>query len=216
MPRAGANGVIFGTRFAKTQHADCTDRAGDPALATRSVRWNPIYSMIAASRPISLATSSSSSESCSASACASRARHSSSVIAGTSLGTIEGTGLKGAVWMSDIESPFANSGQHRTSSGNTPFWRSVGVAERSRSGLWAAGLVIFVPSRRAANHCGTTGFGAYLGWRRNGPFGPLQRSEALLYAARRDTFRLFLGSSAVEHSTVNRMVAGSNPARGAK
>ena len=28
--------------------------------------------------------------------------------------------------------------------------------------------------------------------------------------------RLFLGSSAVEHSTVNRMVAGSNPARGAK
>jgi hypothetical protein len=28
-------------------------------------------------------------------------------------------------------------------------------------------------------------------------------------------FRLFLGSSAVEHSTVNRMVAGSNPARGA-
>jgi hypothetical protein len=29
-------------------------------------------------------------------------------------------------------------------------------------------------------------------------------------------FALFLGSSAVEHSTVNRMVAGSNPARGAK
>src|SRR5436309_1427470 len=31
----------------------------------------------------------------------------------------------------------------------------------------------------------------------------------------RTPFRLFLGSSAVEHSTVNRMVAGSNPARGA-
>jgi hypothetical protein len=31
----------------------------------------------------------------------------------------------------------------------------------------------------------------------------------------KDDFRLFLGSSAVEHSTVNRMVAGSNPARGA-
>src|SRR6516164_2528822 len=28
--------------------------------------------------------------------------------------------------------------------------------------------------------------------------------------------RLFLCSSAVEHSTVNRMVAGSNPARGAR
>jgi hypothetical protein len=32
----------------------------------------------------------------------------------------------------------------------------------------------------------------------------------------KDGFRLFLGSSAVEHSTVNRMVAGSNPARGAR
>src|SRR5689334_21181800 len=48
-------------------------------------------------------------------------------------------------------------------------------------------------------------------------FGPLQARKALLYAARSRTFvRLFLGSSAVEHSTVNRMVAGSNPARGAK
>src|SRR5882672_7349784 len=34
--------------------------------------------------------------------------------------------------------------------------------------------------------------------------------------AREHLCRLFLGSSAVEHSTVNRMVAGSNPARGAK
>jgi hypothetical protein len=33
--------------------------------------------------------------------------------------------------------------------------------------------------------------------------------------AREHLSRLFLGSSAVEHSTVNRMVAGSNPARGA-
>src|SRR5689334_1581034 len=48
-------------------------------------------------------------------------------------------------------------------------------------------------------------------------FGPLQARKALLYAPRSRTFvRLFLGSSAVEHSTVNRMVAGSNPARGAK
>jgi hypothetical protein len=45
----------------------------------------------------------------------------------------------------------------------------------------------------------------------------LQAKAALLYAAIRERlFRLFLGSSAVEHSTVNRMVAGSNPARGAK
>ena len=51
--------------------------------------------------------------------------------------------------------------------------------------------------------------------RHRGLFRPLQGSEALLYAAACEPFRLFLGSSAVEHSTVNRMVAGSNPARGA-
>lgn len=46
---------------------------------------------------------------------------------------------------------------------------------------------------------------------------PLQAQPALLYAAARERLvRLFLGSSAVEHPTVNRMVAGSNPARGAK
>src|SRR5580692_381129 len=50
-----------------------------------------------------------------------------------------------------------------------------------------------------------------------GLFRPLQGPEALLYAAASEpSVRLFLGSSAVEHSTVNRMVAGSNPARGAK
>ena len=44
----------------------------------------------------------------------------------------------------------------------------------------------------------------------------MQAEEALLYAAARElVYRLFLGSSAVEHPTVNRMVAGSNPARGA-
>jgi hypothetical protein len=46
----------------------------------------------------------------------------------------------------------------------------------------------------------------------------LCKPERLCYTlpAREPLFRLFLGSSAVEHSTVNRMVAGSNPARGAK
>ena len=44
----------------------------------------------------------------------------------------------------------------------------------------------------------------------------MQAEKALLYAAARElVYRLFLGSSAVEHPTVNRMVAGSNPARGA-
>jgi hypothetical protein len=47
-------------------------------------------------------------------------------------------------------------------------------------------------------------------------FGPLQALEALLYAPPSEQMlRLFLGSSAVEHSTVNRMVPGSNPGRGA-
>jgi hypothetical protein len=64
---------------------------------------------------------------------------------------------------------------------------------------------------------------AIVRWRRPGRFPALQASGALLYAARCDPFPFckpwgfapFLGSSAVEHSTVNRMVAGSNPARGA-
>src|SRR5579871_5604587 len=44
----------------------------------------------------------------------------------------------------------------------------------------------------------------------------MQAEEALLYAAgSRTIVSPFLGSSAVEHPTVNRMVAGSNPARGA-
>src|SRR5262249_46185429 len=53
----------------------------------------------------------------------------------------------------------------------------------------------------------------------NGEAGDLVlcKPERLCYTlpAREPLFRLFLGSSAVEHSTVNRMVAGSNPARGA-
>ncbi len=46
----------------------------------------------------------------------------------------------------------------------------------------------------------------------------LCKREGLCYTllACEHPFRLFLGSSAVEHSTVNRMVAGSNPARGAR
>src|SRR6185436_18715184 len=44
----------------------------------------------------------------------------------------------------------------------------------------------------------------------------LCKPERLCYTlpAREPLFRLFLVSSAVEHTTVNRMVAGSNPARG--
>jgi hypothetical protein len=46
---------------------------------------------------------------------------------------------------------------------------------------------------------------------------PLCKPERLCYTLRpAKTLRTFPGSSVVEHSTVNRMVAGSNPARGAK
>src|SRR5258705_4495418 len=66
------------------------------------------------------------------------------------------------------------------------------------------------------NPSATGGFRPHLRRRRKGAFGPLQRAEALLYAPPfANHVRPFLGSSAVEHSTVNRMVAGSNPARGA-
>ena len=51
----------------------------------------------------------------------------------------------------------------------------------------------------------------------NYPYLVLCKPRRLCYTLRRANtqLRLFLGSSAVEHSTVNRMVAGSNPARGA-
>jgi hypothetical protein len=44
----------------------------------------------------------------------------------------------------------------------------------------------------------------------------LQSRAALLYASRTLLLALFLGSSVVEQPAVNRLVAGSNPARGAK
>ena len=70
--------------------------------------------------------------------------------------------------------------------------------------------------RGQARYYGTTVFAL---WAYSGPPGlirPMQAELALLYAAPSRTLcRPFLGSSAVEHSTVNRMVAGSNPVAGA-
>jgi hypothetical protein len=77
-------------------------------------------------------------------------------------------------------------------------------------------IVRFIQSKRTPNRCSTRVLQAEPTPCQIGPFPALQGTEALLYAARGERlFRLFLGSSAVEHSTVNRMVAGSNPARGA-
>jgi hypothetical protein len=61
------------------------------------------------------------------------------------------------------------------------------------------------------------GLGAHGSSLRNLLYFVLCKPERLCYTLRpaNTQLRLFLGSSAVEHSTVNRMVAGSNPARGA-
>jgi len=81
------------------------------ALASHRQRFaKRVYSIVTASRAISLATSSRCSESCASTACANRIRHSSSLMAGMSLGTIEGTGLTRTVWMSGIESPLDGTG----------------------------------------------------------------------------------------------------------
>src|SRR5690349_20588492 len=71
-------------------------------------------------------------------------------------------------------------------------------------------------SEMAANPCATGHFGECTIPCRD-PHLVLCKPGRLCYTlpAREHLFRLFLGSSAVEHSTVNRMVAGSNPARGA-
>src|SRR5882757_6983024 len=132
-----------------------------------------------------------------------------------SLGTIEGTGLIRTVCTSGIESPLVKPGSPKEPA-NESIWSPIGgMGPLTRSRLTAR-VVIAVRARRAANRCGASGFPALLKSRRRRIFGPLQALRALLYAAARERrFRLFLGSSAVEHSTVNRMVAGSNPARGA-
>jgi hypothetical protein len=88
------------------------------------------------------------------------------------------------------------------------------VAPRQRGSPCTTAM--FLPQEVPTNRCGTAIFRPRRASCPHRPFRPLQASEALLYAPRRGLgFALFLGSSAVEHSTVNRMVAGSNPARGA-
>jgi hypothetical protein len=70
--------------------------------------------------------------------------------------------------------------------------------------------------REQSQAAGVQRFSALPSADRAAAFRPMQAEEALLYAAgSRTCVALFLGSSAVEHPTVNRMVAGSNPARGA-
>src|SRR5581483_9125852 len=69
---------------------------------------------------------------------------------------------------------------------------------------------------RPPNRCETSGFRAMPeGSERPYFFYARRIGFVIRWPAREHLHRLFLGSSAVEHPTVNRMVAGSNPARGA-
>src|SRR5581483_6446135 len=69
---------------------------------------------------------------------------------------------------------------------------------------------------RPPNCCETSGFRAMPeGSERPYFFYARRIGFVIRWPAREHLHRLFLGSSAVEHPTVNRMVAGSNPARGA-
>jgi hypothetical protein len=176
-----------------------------------------VYSIGTTSRPINLATSSKRSLSWSLTACASRTRHSSSLIAGNLPGTIDGTRLKRSVSVSGIESSLTKPRHDRVSAANASFWGSAPGTSCSRNRRVGRKTAIFSWSKRPTNRCLRGGLHPLSRSRRSGPFPALQGLRALLYAARREPlrFRLFLGSSAVEHSTVNRMVAGSNPARGA-
>jgi hypothetical protein len=87
-----------------------------------------------------------------------------------------------------------------------------------RSDLAAAyPIAILLRPKRATNRCSHVISAPYRCGARAGYF-VLCKPRRLCYTLplANPWFRLFLGSSAVEHSTVNRMVAGSNPARGAK
>src|SRR5664279_5716993 len=144
-----------------------------------------VYSIVTASRAISLATSSRCAESWASTSRASRIRHSSSLMAGMSLGTIEGTGLT-RVWMSGIESSPGGTRRDGNSAENESFSRSVARARDRRIAWRLAKTPIARGPKRLANHCDPGGFAAASMPRERWIFGPLQALTALLYAARRD------------------------------
>jgi hypothetical protein len=132
-------------------------------------------------------------------------------------GTIEGTSWSSSVPVEGIESAPMMPGAPG------PFWPSSSTGRRflSRQSMTNGGPVRSnhraARGKDPANRCRAVDFLSRHVQASGRRIGPLQARKALLYAPRSRTFvRLFLGSSAVEHSTVNRMVAGSNPARGAK
>src|SRR4051812_908505 len=170
------------------------------------------YSIVTARRLIILAASSRLTASCCSTARASRIKHSSSLIGETSV-RAKGAVVRRSVWMSGMKSPLARPALPRSQRIKS-FQRSLCAQSAAR----VRRLRPAIPPRSAAAEL--------LLWQQVPPFfGAQRRAYLVLCKARRlcytlaranTIFRLFLGSSAVEHSTVNRMVAGSNPARGAR
>src|SRR5260370_27902744 len=105
--------------------------------------------------------------------------HSSSLIAGTSLGTIDGTGLMRSVWVSGIESPLENPDNIERCQKMRLFSAPL-VARRGRRG---ARSLAAHDSNSATNHGIAGPCRPFLTRHPSGPFRPLQGSEALLYAA---------------------------------
>jgi hypothetical protein len=167
------------------------------------------HSIGTTNRPINRATSSSCRASWSLTARASRTRHSSSLIDGTSCGTIDG--ITRSESMAGIEPPPELNRQRQAWFRNKTFCRPVrdaerfspksGAAEKARStGARGRASSRYRAFREALASKGRTHF-------------PLCKPRGLCYTQPART--LFLGSSVVEQPAVNRLVAGSNPARGA-
>src|SRR3978361_1800716 len=94
--------------------------------------------------------------------------------------------------------------------------RRFSVRRMTQMSVLAGGLHAPNAGAAAANRCGTSVFQPGLTPRRVGLF-PLCKPRRLCYTqpGAKHCFALFLGSSVVEQPAVNRLVAGSNPARGA-
>jgi hypothetical protein len=100
---------------------------------------------------------------------------------------------------------------------NLSIWRSVRGTDRSRNQVANRWAVHPIPSQKASKPLWHKHFPPRIGAIANRIISSFARLGGfVIRSPLRTLSALFLGSSAVEHSTVNRMVAGSNPARGAK
>src|SRR5205823_6434615 len=104
----------------------------------------------------------------------------------------------------------------RAWSGIKSFWRSVRGAGEPLARPVRCQIAFVGSLKWPKNHCPARAFRPLLDTVLELPISSFASLGGfVIRSPSRTPFRLFLGSSAVEHSTVNRMVAGSNPARGA-